>query len=156
MALVRLGCDRRSAGTSDTVVMPVVRGASTLVTTTQPILQPDLDMSTCSTLPVLQRSSAGHQGSASSTQRVRGPSEDGPVASRQQTFRHGGNIKTNTWVFLPDASRTLAPVKMREQMMGFSGQHTARMTSDPTEYHRNKALGNTWHVPTATCFCSSC
>ena len=24
------------------------------------------------------------------------------------------------------------------------------MTPDPTEYHRNKALGNTWHVPTAT------
>ena len=24
------------------------------------------------------------------------------------------------------------------------------MTHDPAEYHRNKALGNTWHVPTAT------
>ena len=35
-------------------------------------------------------------------------------------------------------------------MMGFSGSHTANMTHDPTEYHRNKALGNTWHVPTAT------
>ena len=45
---------------------------------------------------------------------------------------------------------SLAPASMREQMMGFSGSHTANMTHDPTEYHRNKALGNTWHVPTAT------
>ena len=45
---------------------------------------------------------------------------------------------------------SLAPAAMREQMMGFSGTHTANMTHDPTEYHRNKALGNTWHVPTAT------
>ena len=45
---------------------------------------------------------------------------------------------------------SLAPDAMREQMMGFSGTHTANMTHDPTEYHRNKALGNTWHVPTAT------
>ena len=45
---------------------------------------------------------------------------------------------------------SLAPAAMREQMMGFSATHTANMTHDPTEYHRNKALGNTWHVPTAT------
>ena len=43
----------------------------------------------------------------------------------------------------------LAPAQMREQMMGFDGQHTANMTPDETEYHRNKALGNTWHVPSA-------
>ena len=45
---------------------------------------------------------------------------------------------------------SLAPAAMREQMMGFSGTHTANMTHDPTEHHRNKALGNTWHAPTAT------
>ena len=44
----------------------------------------------------------------------------------------------------------LAPATMREQMMGFSGSHTTNMTNDPTEYHRNKALGNTSHFPTAT------
>ncbi|CAE7242237.1 unnamed protein product [Symbiodinium pilosum] len=38
---------------------------------------------------------------------------------------------------------------MREQLMGFNGQHTANMTPDKTEYHRNKALGNTWHIPSA-------
>ena len=38
---------------------------------------------------------------------------------------------------------------MREQMMGFSGKHTSNMTHDTTEYHRNKALGNTWHIPSA-------
>ena len=43
----------------------------------------------------------------------------------------------------------LAPAQMREQMMGFDGQHTANMTPDETEYRRNKALGNTWHVPSA-------
>ena len=44
----------------------------------------------------------------------------------------------------------LAPATMREQMMGFSGSRTANMTHDHTEYHRSKALGNTWHIPTAT------
>ena len=48
-----------------------------------------------------------------------------------------------------DGHKHLAPAKMREQMMGFDGQHTANMTPDKTEYHRNKALGNTWHIPSA-------
>ena len=45
--------------------------------------------------------------------------------------------------------KRLAPANMREQMMGFDGQRTANMTPDKTEYHRNKALGNTWRIPSA-------
>ena len=48
-----------------------------------------------------------------------------------------------------DEHQHLAPAQMREQTMGFDGQHTANMTPDETEYRRNKALGNTWHVPSA-------
>ena len=48
-----------------------------------------------------------------------------------------------------DGHKHLAPANMREQMMGFDGQRTANMTPDKTEYHRNKALGNTWHTPSA-------
>ena len=33
--------------------------------------------------------------------------------------------------------------------MGFSRDYTTNMTQDKTEYHRNKALGNTWHIPSA-------
>ena len=38
-----------------------------------------------------------------------------------------------------DGHKHLAPANMREQMMGFDGQHTANMTPDKTEYRRNKA-----------------
>ena len=48
-----------------------------------------------------------------------------------------------------DGHQHLAPANMREQMMGFDGQRAANMTPDKTEYHRNKALGNTWHIPSA-------
>ena len=48
-----------------------------------------------------------------------------------------------------DGHKHLAPANMREQMMGFDGQRTANMTPDKTEYHRNKALGNTWLIPSA-------
>ena len=46
--------------------------------------------------------------------------------------------------------QSLAPAQMREQMMGFSVQHTSAVTYDHAEYQRNKAMGNAWHVPTAT------
>ena len=51
----------------------------------------------------------------------------------------------------PDETLSVAPAELRERLMGYSGKYTEPIQEllEPTEYHRNRALANTWHLPTA-------
>ena len=57
------------------------------------------------------------------------------IGSPTANVSHHCNNKTSTWLPVPTQ---LAPARMREQMMGFSGDHTINMTHDPTKNHRKK------------------
>ena len=161
MALRRLGRHPITPCTAYTLVMPVVIQEPTLTPATQSlacILQPNIDSSQCATSPVLQRQALFHCLTTPAPD-IHGrppPHHTAEDANTMQLWQ-ADNRRFAPWqyqdkylVAKPDGSRTLAPARMREQMMGFSGHHSSNMTHDPTEYHRNKSLRNPWHVPTAT------
>ena len=120
--------------------------------------QPNIDSSQCSTPPVLQRQALFHCLTTPAPDiHGRPPPHHAAEDTNTMQLWQADSRRFAPWQYQDkylvaklNGSRTLAPDRMREQMMGFSGHHTSNTTHDPTEYHRNKSLGNTWHVPTAT------
>ena len=115
-------------------------------------LQPPITTTTHSAPPVLQNQGLFH----CLTTPVAPPPPE-PTRKHQADNRRFApwQYQTKYLVTSQQGTTSLAPASMREQMMGFSGSHTANMTHDPTEYHRNKALGNTWHVAVSSSSCST-
>ena len=116
------------------------------------MLQPAIQTTTHSAPPVLQNQGLFHCLTTPAPARPVPPLPPEPMRSLTpwQDGKQMTAVPGQVLGHIAAKYRQSPPPSILEQMMGFSGTHTANMTHDPTEYHQNKALGNTWHVPTAT------